>query len=223
MKLVHASMSENSNAGWDGKAQAGDQTGKECCIVPFYKSPWNIVLRYPDAVIRKRIAQTACKLAKSRLVGYDQSERNTLYQRLKYDGFDVEYFINRKFLVETDCSAFVYACCATHIPTMRQDGNAPTTYTMRTFYSRWGFTVLTDPEMLDGKNLVVGDILVNENAHTAIVCETDTEEKPVYNSGVYNAITVIAKDVIKGNWGNGAERKENIYNAIQKRVNELLK
>ena len=39
----------------------------------------------------------------------------------------------------------------------------------------------------------------------------------------------IAKEVIKGLWGNGAERKNRItaagydYNAVQRRVNELLK
>ena len=43
------------------------------------------------------------------------------------------------------------------------------------------------------------------------------------------SIETIAKEVIKGLWGNGAERKKKItaagydYNAVQKKVNELLK
>ena len=43
------------------------------------------------------------------------------------------------------------------------------------------------------------------------------------------SIEIIAKEVIKGLWGNGAERKKKItaagydYNAVQKKVNELLK
>ena len=32
MKLVHASIAETGGAGWDGKAKAGDQTGKEVCV-----------------------------------------------------------------------------------------------------------------------------------------------------------------------------------------------
>lgn len=36
-------------------------------------------------------------------------------------------------------------------------------------------------------------------------------------------LTAFAKDVIKGKYGVGNQRKENIYKAVQKRVNELLK
>jgi len=36
-------------------------------------------------------------------------------------------------------------------------------------------------------------------------------------------LTAIAQDVINGKYGVGQERKENIYNAVQKKVNELLK
>ena len=42
------------------------------------------------------------------------------------------------------------------------------------------------------------------------------------------AVTDIAREVIEGKWGNGAERKKKItsagydYNAVQSKVNELL-
>ena len=36
-------------------------------------------------------------------------------------------------------------------------------------------------------------------------------------------LTAFAKDILSGKYGNGSERKENIYNAVQNRVNELLK
>lgn len=42
-------------------------------------------------------------------------------------------------------------------------------------------------------------------------------------SEVPNCITEIARLVIAGRFGNGEERKENIYNEIQKEVNRLLK
>lgn len=55
-------------------------------------------------------------------------------------------------------------------------------------------------------------------------------EKPVESVGipmpgnaVDAALIVIASAVIRGDFGNGAERKESLYKAVQKKVNELLK
>lgn len=36
-------------------------------------------------------------------------------------------------------------------------------------------------------------------------------------------LTPFAKDVLAGKYGDGSERKENIFNAVQKRVNDLIK
>ena len=43
------------------------------------------------------------------------------------------------------------------------------------------------------------------------------EVKPV------DYLTAFAQDVINGKYGVGQQRKENIYNAVQNRVDELLK
>ncbi|MBR0384982.1 MAG: hypothetical protein IJI05_00370 [Erysipelotrichaceae bacterium] len=51
---------------------------------------------------------------------------------------------------------------------------------------------------------------------------TDSSSKPAYD------VTAIAKEVIRGKWGNGAERKQRLtdagydYKTIQSKVNELL-
>lgn len=51
-----------------------------------------------------------------------------------------------------------------------------------------------------------------------------TKDKLVKNeNNEDDYITKIALDVIRGKYGNGKERKENLYNTIQKRVNEILK
>lgn len=233
MKLVHASITENNNAGWDGNAVAGDQTGKEVCVVGWYSSPWDIMIRYPDKNVALKASSAAVKLANSNLVGYDQSERNTLYQALKENGFDIDAYIKSGKKTECDCSSFVYAVYACFVPAMRQDGNAPTTVTMRRFYKNWGFKVSTKNEYLQGKNLEVGDIMVNETSHTAMVTNgldnvSDTQTVPVieipsFTPEVNLAINVLAYDVIRGKWGNGNERKEKLYVAIQTRVNELVK
>lgn len=230
MKLVNASISETSDTGWDGKATAGDQTGKEVCIRSWYSKPWDIMLRYPDKSISRKAATAAVKLANSNLVGYDQSERNSLYKTLKKYNFDVDAYIKSGEKTETDCSAFVYTVFACFIPAMRSDNNAPVTSTMRALYKEWGFVVHTGMGYLSGNNLINGDILVNENSHTAIATDGNTGDTapvniidlPIYSSSVDTAITTIANDVIAGNWSDGNDRKEKLYTAIQTRVNELL-
>jgi len=53
--------------------------------------------------------------------------------------------------------------------------------------------------------------------------EGNKEELIKNESNEDDYITKIALDVIKGKYGNGEERKENLYKTIQKRVNEILK
>lgn len=232
MKLVHASISENGNAGLDGKAKPGDQTGKEVFARSWFSYPWDFVLRYPDKNIAMKASVVALKLANSNLVGYNQSTRNTLFKALKANNFDVDRYIATGQKTETDCSAFVYACFACFIPSIRMDNNAPVTFTMKKLYKAWGFEVLTNSAYLvNGTNLIPGDIVVNENHHTAIISDgntaTTSTTPPATNAtisdAVKNAIDVIARDVLRGKWGNGEERKQKIYNAIQSRINDLLK
>lgn len=53
--------------------------------------------------------------------------------------------------------------------------------------------------------------------------ESDKKELIKNESNEDDYITKIALDVIRGKYGNGEERKENLYRTIQKRVNEILK
>lgn len=221
MKLVHASISETGGAGWNGKAKAGDQTKKEVCVRAWYFKPWWVMLRYHDKKIAAKAACAAVRLANSNLVGYDQSERNSLYRALKTYNFDVDAYIRSGKKTETDCSAFVYAVYCCFIPAMRSDNNAPVTSTMRNFYKRYGFSVKTNSSYLSGKGLLSGDILLKDGSHTAIATDGKTRVTSS-GAGVVEAITVIAQDVICGKWGNGNDRKENLYNAVQKRVNEIV-
>ena len=125
MKLVHASIAETGGTGLDGKAKAGDQTGKEVCVRSWYSKPWDIMLRYPDKTVAAKAAAAAVKLANSNLVGYDQSERNNLYKALKAVNFDIDAYIKSGKKTETDCSAFVYAVYCCFVPGMRSDSNSP--------------------------------------------------------------------------------------------------
>ena len=64
-----------------------------------------------------------------------------------------------------------------------------------------------------------------ENPSYCIVQETVAEKKETVK---LKSVDEIAKEVIRGDWGNGAERKEKLtaagydYAAVQKKVNKLL-
>lgn len=217
IKLIHARSTENGNSGWDGKAKTGDQTGNEVSITDYYSKPWNVLLRYPNENIKNMVVTAAKKLANSNLVGYDQSARNTLYHALESYGFDVDKYISSGVKTETDCSAFIYAVFSCYIPSMRYTGNAPTTSTMREFFKQHGFNYITDSKYCNNTdNLLNGDILIKEGSHTVLVYNP---VKPQTDP----CLKKIAEDVIAGKYGNGAARKENLYNAIQKEVNNILK
>ena len=60
-------MSLISNSGHDenGKylgGKAGDQTGTEWALIPWYNRPWKCVLRHPDAKVRAKLAELASRL-----------------------------------------------------------------------------------------------------------------------------------------------------------------
>lgn len=97
----------------NGKAhggKAGDQTGKEVSTQNWYKHEkgWR-VLRAKDAGAAAKIAAAMRAACSNSKIGYDQYQRNTLYDAAKPVGFDPA---NVSKSVETDCSALVRVCCA---------------------------------------------------------------------------------------------------------------
>ena len=89
---------------------AGDQTGNELSVRPYYvhSKGWR-VFRPLDHEKGLVIAQTAKAACDNPNIGYDQWQRLTLYNEAQKVGFDVS-----KVAVpcETDCSALVRVCCA---------------------------------------------------------------------------------------------------------------
>lgn len=97
----------------NGKAhggKAGDQTGKEVSTQNWYKHEkgWR-VLRAKDAGAAAKIAAAMRAACSNSKIGYDQYQRNTLYDAAKPVGFDPAKVTKS---VETDCSALVRVCCA---------------------------------------------------------------------------------------------------------------
>lgn len=169
--IGHASIDENGKA--HGGA-AGDQTGKEVCIRNWYNNGWSVLLRPKTAAMAEKMASACEILCKSNLVGYDQWQRNTLWDRLEEVGWDAS---KMKTKCETDCSAYMTAIArigGANVPRVSLGNgqyNAPVTSTMRKTFSSTGmFEVLTDSKYLTSdKYLKRGDILVKETAHTVMV------------------------------------------------------
>ena len=165
-----------SNCGHDehGKysgGQAGDQTGQEWAVIPWYNRPWGVVLRFPNPDVRDLIAQLAMEAAENNLIGYDQGQRTTFWTQLTRSGFRPA---NIKTACEADCSAGVAAIVKAagnlrgidklkKIPEDMYTGNEKDTL------KNAGFSVLTDSKYLKSdKYLLRGDILLLEGHHTAI-------------------------------------------------------
>ena len=165
-----------SNSGHDERGkysggQAGDQTGGEWQIQPWYDRPWNYVFRYPSSTVRECIASLAEEAAKNNKIGYDQNQRTTFWGQLKKVGY---HPANISQPCEADCSAGVAAIvkAAGYLLGVKalQDVSADMyTGSERSILSKAGFKVLTDKKYLTSdKYLLRGDILLYEGHHTAI-------------------------------------------------------
>ena len=89
---------------------AGDQTGNELSVRPYYvhSKGWR-VFRPKDPAKGLLIAKAAKAACDNPNIGYDQWQRLTLYAEAQKVGFDLAKVSTP---CETDCSALVRVCCA---------------------------------------------------------------------------------------------------------------
>ena len=66
---------------------AGDQTGNEWRLRPWYSRPWTAVLRHPDPTVRRMIAEYGIDAALNNNIGYDQYQRYTYWDALQVSGY----------------------------------------------------------------------------------------------------------------------------------------
>ena len=219
-KIAHASIDEHGKI-VGGKA--GDQTGKEVCIRSYYAN-WNVVIRMKLPEMRQKVAECMVKAANNAAIGYDQGQRNTLLNYSRNFGYDPSKVT---MPCETDCSALVTLAClyaGIQEKSLVVGGNSATTSTLRKRLQATGAVdVFTskDYTMSDSK-LLVGDILIREGHHTAVIVETS-------NKVATKPIEAVAKEVRNGLWGTGESRRKRLtdagydYKAVQAEVNRLLK
>lgn len=168
IKIGHASIDESYKT---KGGKAGDQTGKEVCIRPWYSKPWSFILRCKDSSKAELMAIACENGCNNRHIGYDQNQRNTLRTQAKKVDFDLSKIITP---CECDCSSFMAVCAeAVGISIPYNGTNAPTTSTMRAAFTSTGmFEALSDSKYLTSdKYLKRGDILVKPESHTVMALE----------------------------------------------------
>lgn len=172
--------------------RAGDQTGKEVSTQAWYKHKkgWR-VLRCKDADKAEKIAramQAACDNAN---IGYDQYQRDSLYNAAKGVDFDPARVDTP---CETDCSALVRVCCAYAGIAV---GNFRTTNEAKILLASGAFEEMTGVKYTDESTyLKRGDILVTKTqGHTVVVLsdgakaeattgDTETETRTTLKRGM---------------------------------------
>lgn len=171
VRMGHASIDENGKI--SGGA-AGDQTGKEVCIRDYYlhKKGW-ICLRAKDSGVAERIAKCMEDACANPCVGYDQGQRNTLFDTVWDSGFKCDTS-SLKVKVECDCSSLVRVCLGyAGIDVYNFNTASEKSVIMATGM----FTEISVND--DGSTLKRGDILVTKTkGHTAVVVSNDA---PVEN------------------------------------------
>lgn len=161
-----------------GKAsggEPGDQTGKELRIQPWYKNKkgWR-VFRPKSYEVAQKLAYDMRAACDNPNIGYDQSQRNTLWNVADRFGFDCKE-VNEP--CECDCSSLVRVCLAyAGIKT----GNFNTASEPSVLKKTGEFDEMIGPEYTDESGwLKTGDILVTTvKGHTAIVLNNGDNVDP---------------------------------------------
>lgn len=146
---------------------AGDQDGKEVAVRDWYNRPWNKILRAKDPAKAEKIAAAMEAACKNENIGYDQSQRYTLYDLCRYNGWDIAAV---KTPCETDCSALVAVCV--NAAGIRVPGSIYTGNQAAALLRTGEFELLDTPKYLTTDEFLKrGDILLYEFHHTAIALQ----------------------------------------------------
>lgn len=162
-------------------------------------------------------------------IGYNQNRRNSALQLASHAGYDPGKI---KQDCDTDCSALVSLACiyaGVSMRTMTPGGNSCTTGNLRYTLLATGLVQVFDTPDYTQKpdKLEVGDILLKEYGHVAVVVNTGKKEKKE-ESKEPTALRV-AYEVIDGLWGEGADRRTRLtkagydYQEVQDMVNTILR
>lgn len=180
-----------SNSGSDERKKytggtAGDQTGHEWELKPWYSRPWTVVLRYEkDPRVGILMANLSCAAAQNDKIGYDQAQRNTYWTQLQKVNYDPSKITTA---CEEDCTAGVTAntkACGylLGIESLQKLSTSIYSKTMKSNFTKAGFTALTASKYLTStKYLLPGDVLLYEGHHAAANVTVGASVKASYKA-----------------------------------------
>ena len=180
--------------------KAGNQTGKELSTQNWYlhSKGWR-VFRAKSAEKAEKIARGMKSGCENRNIGYDQYQRNTLYNLVKPYGFDPA---KADKPAETDCSALVRVCCC-YAGIMVGDFNTGTEASM--LMATGEFVELTsDKYTKQDDYLGAGDILVTRSKGHTVVALTNGSK---YEGTVQEPSYVLGDRILKAGM-SGSDVKE---------------
>ncbi len=207
--------------------QAGNQTGQEVAIEPWYlhAKGWTVI-RAKDASIREKIAADMEAACANDLIGYDQSTSWDLYDKVRQYGWDCSKL---KTAAETDCSSLVRVCVAYAV-----GKSIPWFSTLNQVNVLSGtgyFDILLDSKYTQSSDyLLRGDILcTNTQGHTVVVIDNgdkisaQTTPKPSTSGSEGNTSLCgtgigTATALTTMNIRNGADTSAKVLTTIQKGV-----
>ena len=200
VKIGSARIDENGKA--HGGA-AGDQTGKEVSTQNWYSRNWR-VFRAKDEAKAKLIAKAMQAACDNKNIGYDQYQRNTLYNQVKPYGYDPAKATKK---CETDCSALVRVCCA-YAGIIMSDFN--TSSEPSRLMDSGEFVELTGSKYTDRSDyLGVGDILCTKTkGHTVVVLTNG----PKYEGSISQDLG--DRIIRKGDVGDDVEEMQKLLNSL---------
>lgn len=175
--------------------KAGDQTKNEVGTQNYYvhSKGWR-VLRPIDPEAGIKMAKCMEMACANNHIGYDQAQRNDLYNKAKPYNFDVSK-VNVD--TETDCSALVRVCCA-YAGIMADNFN--TSSQASTLLKTGKFVELKDTKYTKSSTyLRKGDVLVTKvKGHTVIVLDDGPKAEKTVVPEKYNLGDRILKNGMEG-------------------------
>ncbi|WP_251178057.1 hypothetical protein [Adlercreutzia agrestimuris] len=208
------------------EGQAGNQTGTELNTRAAYLYNWHSLIRFRDPAKALKCGQAMAAAVSNMKNGYDQGERNTILPLARAAGWGLSKITTA---CECDCSSLAGICgIAARIPEsyIYKDGNLCYTGNQVACFEASGIVDVYSTSDYANSTVKwqVGDILVS-NSHTVVVVSGNAPSGSGTATAVSGDIDELAQVVIAGRYGNGDARRAALgdkFNAVQKRVNQLL-
>lgn len=197
--ITQASIDERGRA---SGGQAGDQTGGEVNIGPWYYFGQNVVLRPNSPAIADVMVTHAMALANNKNIGYDQSQRTTLYNAWRAVGWNNPGKIATP--CECDCSSMIAADAIS--AGLNVSPNCYTANLRAALLATGKFTALTAGKYLVSSDYIQkGDIILAEGKHVVIANNSGSKADPTPQPAkkpIFYGVTKMALNVYRNrpNW-----------------------